>query len=410
MEDNAVKELVNEIIALRTTNTDLQSKVTKYEEMELSYSFQRITTLSDGITIRGVLIGEGVWKGVKYTYELMKSVYQKFIGLAFDVDHGHGSKYGRRDVGKVINVIPNDNLKVLEFEGKVTDPQAISDVECGNLDAVSIKGAINVDAGTPPTAITYEPMKVSLTNSPACVFCNIFNAELSMFNDELAVWTTAYVNNLPDSAFAYISPGGKKDKDGKTEPRSLRHLPYKDSGGKVDPAHVRNALARLSQTQIPDAAKSSAKAKLLRAAKGIGVHSENSLNNEDDIYDDGEEINMTDDNSTPPASIPPATNVPPVVAPVVTPPVVPVTPVTPVVPPVTPPPVAPTPVVTPPAPVVDTEKQEMMKAIKDMQSEIKSLREKIPAPPAPAPEPIKFKATTRNVAKLLMGQEPEKVK
>lgn len=62
-----------------------------------------------------------------------------------------------------------------------------------------------------------------------------------------AVWTTAFVNDLPDSSFALVEPGGEKDEEGKTKPRSLRHLPYKDAGGKVDVAHLRNALARLPQ-------------------------------------------------------------------------------------------------------------------------------------------------------------------
>jgi len=61
---------------------------------------------------------------------------------------------------------------------------------------------------------------------------------------EGAVWTTAYINNLPNSSFAYIEAGGKKDKEGKTVPRSLRHLPYKDANGKVDLPHLRNAIAR----------------------------------------------------------------------------------------------------------------------------------------------------------------------
>lgn len=88
---------------------------------------------------------------------------------------------------------------------------------------------------------------------------------------EKAVWTTAYVNDLPDSSFAYISPGGEKDEDGKTVPRSLRHLPYKDKDGKPDAAHVRNALARLNQTDIPASAKASARSKLVSAAKSLGV-------------------------------------------------------------------------------------------------------------------------------------------
>ena len=76
--------------------------------------------------------------------------------------------------------------------------------------------------------------------------------------------TRKAINDLPDSEFAYIAPGGKKV-DGKTEPRSLRHLPIPDA------AHVRNALARLSQTDIPPAAKKSALAKIKAKAKKLGV-------------------------------------------------------------------------------------------------------------------------------------------
>ena len=76
--------------------------------------------------------------------------------------------------------------------------------------------------------------------------------------------TTKQVNDLPDSDFAYIAPGGKKV-DGKTEPRSLRHLPIPDA------AHVRNALARLSQTHIPAAAKQSALRKIKSRAKKFGI-------------------------------------------------------------------------------------------------------------------------------------------
>jgi len=65
--------------------------------------------------------------------------------------------------------------------------------------------------------------------------------------DFKARWERAYINDLPDSAFLYIEPGGKKDEDGKTVPRKLRHLPYKDASGKIDRGHVKNALSRLGQ-------------------------------------------------------------------------------------------------------------------------------------------------------------------
>jgi len=83
--------------------------------------------------------------------------------------------------------------------------------------------------------------------------------------------STAGTNDLPDSAFAYISPGGTKDEDGKTVPRSLRHLPYKTASGAIDKPHLRNALARLSQTDIPASAKASAKRKLRAAARSAGI-------------------------------------------------------------------------------------------------------------------------------------------
>jgi len=72
-------------------------------------------------------------------------------------------------------------------------------------------------------------------------------------------------NDLPDSDFAYIQPGGKKDSSGKTTPRSLRHLPIPDA------AHVRNALARLGQTDISPEAKKTALRKIKTAAKKFGI-------------------------------------------------------------------------------------------------------------------------------------------
>ncbi len=60
--------------------------------------------------------------------------------------------------------------------------------------------------------------------------------------------TRKSINDLPDSDFAYIEPGGTKDSNGMTEPRSLRHFPIHDA------AHVRNALARAPQSPFGDKA------------------------------------------------------------------------------------------------------------------------------------------------------------
>jgi len=68
---------------------------------------------------------------------------------------------------------------------------------------------------------------------------------------EKAVWSRAFINDLPDSSFLFIESGGKKDGEGKTVPRSLRHFPIKDSDGKIDLPHLRNAIARIPQSNAP---------------------------------------------------------------------------------------------------------------------------------------------------------------
>jgi hypothetical protein len=68
-------------------------------------------------------------------------------------------------------------------------------------------------------------------------------------------WTAAFINNLPDAAFAHIEGGGDKDEAGNTVPRSLRHFPHHNGSVKsgtdnetVDLPHLRNALARVEQS------------------------------------------------------------------------------------------------------------------------------------------------------------------
>jgi hypothetical protein len=86
--------------------------------------------------------------------------------------------------------------------------------------------------------------------------------------------TRRAINDLPDSAFALVESGGKKDEQGKTVPRSLRHLPLHDA------AHVRNALARLAQPKTlrgvseDDKRKARLKAKAKAREMGIGKPAE----------------------------------------------------------------------------------------------------------------------------------------
>lgn len=90
--------------------------------------------------------------------------------------------------------------------------------------------------------------------------------------------TSAAINDLPDSDFAYIEPGGSKDSSGKTTPRSLRHFPIHDA------AHVRNALARAQQSPFGEKAMP----KIRAAAKKFGIDvSEDSASRSDDLPQSG---------------------------------------------------------------------------------------------------------------------------
>jgi len=66
-----------------------------------------------------------------------------------------------------------------------------------------------------------------------------------------AVWSTALQDTFPDSSFLFVESGGAKDGEGKTVPRSKRHFVFADKTGKVDVAHLRNAIARIPQSNAP---------------------------------------------------------------------------------------------------------------------------------------------------------------
>lgn len=87
-----------------------------------------------------------------------------------------------------------------------------------------------------------------------------------------AEWDTAYINDLPDSAFAVIGAGGEKDAQGRTTPRTLRHLPHHNADGTLDIPHLRNALARMNQ--IEGANQAEAKRHLCAHAKESNIVSE----------------------------------------------------------------------------------------------------------------------------------------
>ena len=111
-------------------------------------------------------------------------------------------------------------------------------------------------------------LSMALTNRPF-----IEGMQSVVLNETMlaAEWTTEYINDLPDKSFAYVEPKGDKDDQGKTIPRTLRHLPYRNADGSINLDHLRNALARLGQTDLSPEGKAQAKTVLDKASAEANV-------------------------------------------------------------------------------------------------------------------------------------------
>ncbi|HWU23651.1 MAG TPA: XkdF-like putative serine protease domain-containing protein [Nocardioides sp.] len=112
-----------------------------------------------------------------------------------------------------------------------------------------------------PTPESDPRETVTLSGSAAAIAALIHSApvrkgELAQPDEvEKADLSTKDLNDLPDSAFAYIEPGGTKDSEGKTTPRKLRHFAIHDK------AHADNAAARIAQgAKFGDKAKAKVEA------------------------------------------------------------------------------------------------------------------------------------------------------
>ena len=127
----------------------------------------------------------------------------------------------------------------------------------GLLDADYVRDLV---AKTEPEPQAEPDGPVTMTGSPGAMAAFIHKAA-ERAEVGKAEQSTSSQNDLPDSAFAFIEDGGKKDADGKTTPRSLRHFPVNDA------AHTRNALARASSSPFGDKAMP----KIRSAAKRFGV-------------------------------------------------------------------------------------------------------------------------------------------
>jgi len=233
---------------------------------------------------------------VPVTVEKLQKFVQNFRGnvrgqeIAIDFDHKEDRAKGNKASGwfKDLDIRPSsDNPDYASLWARVEfTEEAQKEIEDKQWRYFSLEWEdewFDNDGNTFNDVITGG----AITNRPIAKRTLPINFSEALWNTlddetkvEFAVWSTAYVNNLPNSAFLYVEPG-KDDGDGKRVPRSLRHLPYKDSNGKIDLPHLRNAIARIPQMKgISDSLKNSLQARARKLLGGSSKMAESTLSDE----------------------------------------------------------------------------------------------------------------------------------
>ena len=207
------EELLKENVELRKkVNGNVDNK-----SAELASKF--IVLSKKPMKIHGVLIAEGVWKGVLWKYEEMKNCIDQFKKLKLLMAHGNIDDWKDKDIGKMTKVEANDMLRAILFEASVTDAKAQELIINGTIDAVSVKGMWkNLDTGKiPPEGRTFIPHEFSLTSSPACYNCLIFNYELerdiSMSKESNEVGEIEMSDILVKEGMLLVTPKFEEDQE-----------------------------------------------------------------------------------------------------------------------------------------------------------------------------------------------------
>lgn len=145
----------------------------------------------------------------------------------------------------------------------------------GNIDVEEAK-EIAADAAKERGYEGWHPQEVIDTPS-ASVFEEYQRnraASCSPLSQRRGKWTTELKDALPDSHFLYVGKGGTKSA-GRTHPLSLRKFPYKDKQGNLDVTHLRNALARISQSNLSRSEQRAVEAKAQKIYESCVGYAEN---------------------------------------------------------------------------------------------------------------------------------------
>ena len=144
-----------------------------------SYTYEE---LEDSLKVSGVMLAEGVWNGVLYSYpdiETMYRNYEKYLGnMSMVTEHGRDDDYEYKTVGTHTRVELNPRLRAIEYEAVIDDDTAIQDIKEGRFRATSMKLAMKkIKDGYLDRGTEFRPIDNSLTANPACNVCQMFSIE-----------------------------------------------------------------------------------------------------------------------------------------------------------------------------------------------------------------------------------------
>ncbi|HEX4920810.1 MAG TPA: phage protease, partial [Candidatus Bathyarchaeia archaeon] len=219
--------------------------------------------------------------------------------LQVNYEHGYDVAKGNKAAGWVQDIEPRDDG--VYYKVKFTEP-ALAEIKAGEWKYLSpeYNDWTNPETGEKHADV---PRGLGLSNRP--FFKGMASLNFSAFFTEIeeeepkefAEWSTAYKNDLPDSAFMYIEQGGTKDSEGKTMPRSKRHFPYKDASGKIDRIHLEKVAQLVPKSNLPPAVKTAVANKARRIAGGDNPKENAEVNEELKKFAERLGIKITDESS-----------------------------------------------------------------------------------------------------------------
>lgn len=249
-----------------------------YDEALREYALKDRQTFN----IAGVeIFSTGKWNGDDYKEKDLDDMILAFRDVGFKpplkLGHDEKNKDGQPAIGWVDKIYRMGNKLLADF--KELPIKVYEALKRGNYKQVSSEIFWNYPNNGKMFSRVLKAVALLGADVPAVtnleglenLYINNKEVKIYQMEKEFKEWDTAFINDLPDSAFAIIKSGGEKDEDGKTVPRALRMLPHHDNNDSIDKPHLRNALARLPQADLTAEQKQQALRHLQAHAKALEI-------------------------------------------------------------------------------------------------------------------------------------------